>query len=97
MLSDLPEMTRGEVRTNIHPYIHFSFKWSNQGGEWFMEGEMYGFYTYAPQKAYMRPAATFEIKRISEKHLPLLNNMFDGLVAALKCQTPSYGDSPDIE
>lgn len=78
-------------RPHKHPYVYFGFRWDNQGGEDFMVGEMYTFYNYAPNDYYMRPAATFEIKYITEKHLPLMNKMFDGLVAALNSQNPSYG------
>jgi hypothetical protein len=78
-------------RPHKHPYVYFAFRWDNQGGEDFMVGEMHTFYNYAPNEYTMRPGAVFEIKYITEKHLPLMNKMFNGLVAALNSQNPSYG------
>jgi hypothetical protein len=61
-----------------------------------MEGEMYSFYNYARNKPFMRPSGQFEIKYIPESHLKLLDNMYDGVVAAIKSQIPSYGDADDL-
>ncbi len=84
-----------KVRTNLHPFVYFNFKWSNQGGPEFMEAEMYSFYNYSPNENYMRPSAQFEIKYITEQHLHLLDNMFNGVVAGIKSQSPSYGKNND--
>ena len=81
----------------VHPWVFFNFRWDNQGGPEFMVGEMYGFYSYARHKPYMKPSAQFEIKYIPESHLKLLDNMYNGVVAAIKSQVPSYGDADDIE
>ena len=94
-ITSVPLPKKGS-RAHAHPYVYFSFKWPNQGGDDFMEGEMYSFYNYAPEKKYMRPSAQFEIRHITESHLPLINDMFSGVVAAINSQIPSYGDSEDI-
>ena len=81
----------------IHPWVHFTYRWDNQGGDDFMVGEMYSFYSYARQKPYMRPTAQFEIRHITEKHLGLLTNMYHGVLAAIKSQVTSYGDAENID
>lgn len=80
------------TRSHKHPCVHFGFWWTDQGEQEFMVGEMYTFYNYAPTEYGMRPYATFKINNITEHHLPLVNKLFDGLVAALNSQSPSYGN-----
>jgi len=77
---------------HIHPFLHFSWHWTDEGGESFWVAEMYTFYNYTPEEKYLRPRAQFEVKDITNTHVHRIPGLAKGLVAAVESQKPSYGN-----
>lgn len=71
-----------------HGYLHFSWKWDNQGFDDFWMGDLYGFYNYQKQNKWMHPHAMFEVKDITRHSFDQLEELERSLVRALRTQMP---------
>lgn len=69
--------------TIVHPCVHIRLVWEEDIGPVMT---MYSFYHLMGWLAHRVPYSMMEISRIYEADLPMLDQMFDGIVAALKAQ-----------